>query len=116
MARDFKVDDYGDFVIEDGDFVIVEGAEELRQRLQTKILKILDEDVYDQDGGVDWFGVMYNFQATRDQVLLQIRRTVVSAPEVTGIQRLDMVKTDGGNIQIELTIDSEFGELSLVNS
>ncbi len=94
----------------------VEEIDEIVQLAITKILKIYDEDVFALETGVDYSGVMLNTQATNAQRELEIRKALLSIPEVTGIIRL-VIQDPGadGNVGIAFQLNTTFGETGPVN-
>jgi len=121
MAKDIKLDDYGDLLMTSGDLENVEDEEEIVQLCKTKILKVYDEDVYEFDGGVNWFDdsnekVVAMFDFARDDrfKLLVIKGRIMAIPEVTGIPKLNFTTPDGdGQFLVDMDIDTIYSDIPM---
>lgn len=125
MAKDIKLDDYGDLDVSTGDLENIVEEQEVAQFVETKILKIYDEDVYALEEGVPWFktpsikGVaMYDFGRDDRLKVLLLKSQIITIPEVTGIVRLEFEPPDsGGQFGVDVQIDTIYSDVPLeVNS
>lgn len=112
--KSFSLDEYGDLVFP---MTFVEESDEIVQLVITKILKIYDEDVFALETGVDYPGVMLETHATNEQRVLEIRKAILSIPEVTGITRL-IIQDPGedGQVGIDFELNTIFGIVKTVNA
>lgn len=119
MAKDIKLDDYGDFVLDTGDFEFVEEEEEVVQICKTKILKLYDEDHYEPYEGVNYFDdsnekviAMFDFNRDDRFKILTFKGRIMSIPEVTGITDLSYVapQDSDGEFTIDMQIDTIYSD------
>lgn len=111
MAKDIKLDDYGDLDLTTGDFVHLEENDELAQLVKTKLLKVFDEDLAALETGIDWFKKMYDFQKDDKFRALIIKAAVLQIPEITGIPSLDVVSDSAdGETSVTLEIESIYSD------
>lgn len=119
MPIDFKLDQYGDIDLSTGDLSFVEDAEEVAQLIQTRVLRLYDEDKYAPGTGIKWFGKdgMYDITVTEDYQKLQIRNEMIAIPEVKDlpILTLDKSKHQGDPVQVVFVANTDFGEITAVN-
>lgn len=122
MAKDFKLDDYGDFDISTGDFEFVTEDDELIQIMETKTLKVYGEDAYDQEGGVNWFYdgqdspevAMYDFSRDDELKLLSLKAKWSAIPEITSITKVELISPDrDGVFQVHGEFNSIYSDVPL---
>lgn len=125
MPSDWKLTDTGDKDCSSGDWQLVSDTQELVQTLETKILKLFNEDVYALGSGVPWLEYMLTYLATDEARVVYIRRVLLSLPEITKIIWLDVVTSfvedsDTGLprqvAQISFELDSIYGPINRVNA
>lgn len=111
MAHDIKLDEYGDLDLVTGDFELVADEAEVAQLVETKILKISDEDFLALDTGVDWFNTIYDFNRDQKFKTLLLKAAILSIPEVTNIVRLEVVPPGSdGQAKVDVEIDSIYSD------
>jgi hypothetical protein len=119
MAKDIKLDDYGDFVLDTGDFELVEEEEEVVQICKTKVLKLYDEDHYAREDGVNWFDdsnekmiAMFDFGRDDRFKILTIKGRILSVPEVTGIPNIStsVPQDSDGEFACDMQIDTIYSD------
>lgn len=118
MARDWKLDDYGDLdMSEGGDLQWVEDEEEVAQIAETKILKMYDEDYFSLDTGIEWFGsdenrvVMFDHNRDAKYKALVLKAAMLQIPEVTDIVELNMdLDTETGIQAVTVEIDTIYSD------
>ena len=92
MAKDFKSTDYGDLYVdpETHDFVLVDGLEEITQRIKATLETNYQEmDVLDPEQGLDYtnfLGKRFNKELASDELRDTIRRKV---PEVDSVEDIE---------------------------
>jgi hypothetical protein len=121
MPRDLKLNEYGDIDLSSGDFEFVESdygnVDEIVQLALTLILKVYDEDVYELETGVDWFGIMTNVKAPLKQKELELRATLTRIPEVTQIKRLDIIPPGADRkMMIAVELDTIYGATGVIGN
>ena len=111
MARDWKLDDYGDLDISSGDYEWVEEETEVAQIAETKLLKVYDEDFLDIEAGIDWFGKMYDHNRDAHFKSLLVKSALLQIPEVSDIIKLNMsLDTVTGVQSVTIALDTIYGD------
>lgn len=85
MATDFNFDNQGNFVNEDGDYTHVEGAAEVAQSANFRLLMIKGESAYDTTLGVDWFGIMFPTDTSTEQKIAEVRGVILGTPGINSL-------------------------------
>ncbi|RVU69937.1 MULTISPECIES: DUF2634 domain-containing protein [Lactobacillus] len=91
MAKDFEVTEYGDWFVdpETHDFVIIDGLEEIAQRIKATLETFYGEmDVLDPEQGMDYTNFLgHRFKKKR--AAADLRRTIMAkVPEVDSVEDL----------------------------
>lgn len=115
MAQDFSFDSLGNFVNVDGDYQEVEGAEEVVQLVNFRLLIIKGESAYDTTLGVDWFGVMFPTGTSLAQKLTEIRGVILGTPGINSLLKFNLA-TDQSirTARITYEADTIFGTTGLI--
>jgi hypothetical protein len=119
MARDIKVDIYGDIDLSTGDIEFVDDIEEVAQVLKTKTLTLYDEDRYAPETGIKWFGEksMYDHAENTTLQELLLRRDFLSIPEVPSVPILTLNGGDhkGDPVQVVFVANTIYGQIEATN-
>lgn len=114
MAIDLKLNDNYDLAIEDGDLVLVDGADEVAQNAAIRLLFIEGEWFFDYTQGIPWMDNMFTMATSYEQKAKIIKDTILNTPGVNQLLSftfaLDPVLHEA---QIEFSADTEFGIVSL---
>jgi hypothetical protein len=96
MMRDLKLKDTtdataGDLMTgEDGDLVLVEGVEQVMQRVRTRLRMIQGEWFLDTEAGLPWFTEVLGKNLDFDRTEAMLRHEILSTPGVLEITRFSM--------------------------
>jgi hypothetical protein len=110
---DFKLDEFGDLAVENNDFVIITGADAVRQRLQIALRHVSGEWFQDRDAGTDYHGVI--FGKSRDLARrAEFRRRILQIPEIREIVTLELqldpvTRALSGEIEVILSSGESLG-------
>jgi len=108
---DISVDDDGEWTFVNGDFVIVEGAEEVRQDIRT-VLRISKGEVqFDADAGVDT-EIVFAAGATLEDVAGEYRDVILGRPGVTVVETPVLAEKANRTIEISYTAQYSFDDLN----
>lgn len=111
MAKDWKLDEYGDIDMSSGDIEWVEDEAEVAQLCETKLLKVFDEDFLQLETGVPWFDTMYDINRDVRFKSLALKAAMMQIPEVTDIIELNMsLDTETGVQSVTVEIDTIYGD------
>lgn len=117
MAKDLKLDTTThDVVIVDGDFVFVEGSEEVAQKVKIHLLTLSAEWILDVGIGLRTFDKIFNVGTPEEEKRLIIKTEILGVDGVLNILSFDFeidyinhslaisfeATTDYGNIVIEV--------------
>lgn len=102
---DFSVDDTGEWTFVDGDFVICEGAEEVRQDIRTVLGLTKGEVQFDADAGID-SEIVFAAGATLEDVAGEYRDVILGRPGVTVVET--PLLADKGNRTIEIQYTAQY--------
>jgi len=119
MARDWKLDDYGDIDMSvGGDIQWVEDEDEVAQLAETKILKAYDEDYFALDSGIHWFDaednaiVMFDHDRDAKYKALVLKAAMLQIPEVTDVVELTMnLDTETGVQAVTVELDTIYSDV-----
>ena len=117
MAKDWKLDEYGDIDMSTGDIEWVEDEDEVAQLAETKLLKCYDEDFLELETGITWLDsdynqvVMYDHNRDMKYKALLLKAAMLQIPEVTDITKLTISLDDDTGVQsIETEIDTIYSD------
>jgi hypothetical protein len=110
MSVDFKLDQYGDILIQDGAIATITGLLEVRQRVRIRVEKQLGEWRYNTGSGIPWFtyGDVSGILGSKNKSVATARivEVVAATDGVTGVKvvqsRFDTV-TRELVVQLEIT-------------
>lgn len=83
--RDLMLDSSGDIVVEENDLALVDGAEQVAQRLRTRLRLIQGEWFLDTEAGLPWFTDILGKNLDFDRTEAVLRREILSTPGVLEI-------------------------------
>lgn len=110
--RTFKVDDDNRLVIENGNFVIVEGIEAVKYSCEQAVKTQYGEMIFDIQGGIPYSAIVWNGQPNLIQVDAFLRKVILEVPEVIGISSLD-IDVSKNTLSYQATIKTTYGEVTL---
>lgn len=116
MASDFKIDDSGNLVIENGDFVIVTGREEIVQRIKSRFRTQYTEWTPDPRLGFPTVGQGGMFDSSTPLIfrLAMARKYIQDTDGVLVITKFDPVVDDETKgLRIGFEANTEEGEIAL---
>ena len=99
--KDLQLDEYGDLFFDtDGNMNIVDGIDEVKQRLHTRLLRFLGEWYLNITLGVPYIQEILIKNPSQAAVINNIKQTILKTEEVTSITAFELLlDTDGsGNI------------------
>lgn len=93
--------DTNDLVLQDGNFVIIEGNDEIKQNLTTRLQVFLGEFFYDRTAGAPYTSTLGN---NRQLLALEVavKNIIIGTP---GILKLDIFETNFNSINRVYTIN-----------
>lgn len=113
-VRDFKIDEDGEWVVENGDFVKVSGADAVTQGIRISIGLFLGECFLDENAGTDFLGSI-NIKNPDPLVVREILRArIARVPDVTNVVGAQLVDEGSRNASIEYAYDSVYSEEPIV--
>ena len=111
--RDYKLNEYHDRAIENNDFVVVDGLDEMAQAVRVKLLTVQGENVYDGNDGVPWNHGMFQTWMTQAERKLRVKKAALSVKGVLTVDEI-VYSQDRENHSdlIELELDTVEGKIS----
>lgn len=91
---DLLLDDTGDLVIRNGDLVLIDGAEEIAQRLRIRLRLFVGEWFLAPAEGMPYFDRILGQKVSRATLLSILREQILACPGVEEITSLD-AQVDG---------------------
>lgn len=85
---DLKIDDDGDFVVENGDLVIIEDQDVVAQSLRILFQTVQGEWYLDTTVGIDYLGVIFKKGVPRSAIEAHLRSKILEIEHVKNIERL----------------------------
>lgn len=122
MASDFKINSDGTLAMENGDFVIISGLDEVCQSLRIRLKMWLGEWFLDTRLGTDYLGkiLVKNTPENLKRAEAEIRRVIFETDHVLDIleysQELQVVTENNININqlvVNFTVNTDFGQAEL---
>jgi len=114
VATDFKIDDDGNLVKQNGDLVLVSGKEEIAQRLTSRFKTFYTEWTYDRRLGFPTVGKGGMFDNGTPLVLrlAMLRKYVLDTKGITAISQFDpIVDPVTKGLRVATTSQTEYGEI-----
>lgn len=108
---DISVDDDGEWTFVNGDFVIVEGPEEVRQDIRTLLQISKGEVQFDADAGVDT-EIVFAAGATLEDVAGEYRDVILGRPGVTVVETPVLAELPNRTIEISYTAQYNLDDLN----
>lgn len=109
---DISVDDDGEWTFEDGDFVLVSGAEEVRQDIRTVLGLTKGEVQFDADAGVD-NEIVFAAGATLEDVAGEYRDVILGRPGVTVVETPVLADKGDRTIEVQYTAQYSLDDLNV---
>lgn len=114
MAYDFRIDVATNDLATDGD-LIVEGTDEVLQRVRTRLRREYGEWFLNTECGIPWYGengngILGSKSIKRSEVLLLIRSVIQDTDGVKSISKLSSTYNSGDrefDIYAELVLDND---------
>jgi hypothetical protein len=115
VATDFKIDDDGNLIKQNGDLVLVSGKDEIAQRLTSRFKTFYTEWQYDRRLGFPTVGAGGMFDNGTPLVfrLAMLRKYVLDTDGIMAISQFDPIKdpTSKG-LRIAVKAQTEYGEIT----
>lgn len=100
----------GDLVLVNGDFVLIDGVEEVAQEINTRLLLIAGECRYDQEAGID--PVFWEPTVTDDERAQLVAQAIRATPGVVYVYPPALeVDTTSRTMSITYQVEASVGEL-----
>lgn len=99
---DLLVDDSGDLVIRNGDLVLIDGAEEIAQRLRIRLRLFVGEWFLAPAEGVPYFERILGRKITKAALLSLLREQILACPGVAEVTSLT-AEVDGGRRSVSVS-------------
>lgn len=111
--KTFKIVD-GDYVIENGQYVVLEGKDALKQRVEFALSMFLDEYELAPGAGTDWWSVLGKKHVSNRKLQSMLSEVLLGVDEVTAVKRI-FINNDGTTrkTEISILIESEYGDLGV---
>lgn len=109
---DFSVNDDGEWTFEDGDFVLVSGAEEVRQDIRVRLGLWQGEVQFDQEAGVD-AEVVFAAGASPEDVAGEFRDVILGCPGVASVQTPTLEQKPERTLDIAYTAQYSLDNLNV---
>lgn len=110
-VRDFKIDDDGEWVTENGDFVKVAGADAVAQGIRISLGLMLGECFLDEAAGTDYLGQI-NVKDPDPLVVREVlRERIQRVPDVTNVVGAELSGPDADReASIQFAYDTVYSE------
>jgi len=113
---DVKIDSNGEFIVENGDLVLVTGNEETLQRVNINLHVIKGENVLDPNDGFDFFGKVANKKRGSKEPRQEIERVILSTEGIKNISSYqNSLDSRTGDYKATIGIIYDDGEQGQVN-
>lgn len=86
---DFKTDDNGNYVLENGDLVMISGDEEIGQRARNNVKLFLGTWIYDTTKGTDYINIIFAKKSTPQQRIKEITRVLLDTEGINSIVSIE---------------------------
>lgn len=108
---DLALDENGDLALSGGDLVLLEGAEEVAQRLRIRLRLFLGEWFLDASAGMPYFQRILGHKIAEPALLSILREQILDTPGVESIESLT-AHLDGArrNMQVRFRVTTADGE------
>lgn len=108
-GRDFKLDANGDLSLEEGDFVLLTGADAIASDLKARLQTFLGEWFLDTSIGVPYFTEVYG-KTPAPRLEAIFREEILKTPGVLEILAMQVQKS-GRTLSVTFRVSTDFGEL-----
>lgn len=114
MATDIKLDNAYDIAIENGDLVLVDGANEVAQSAGIRLLFIQGEWFFDYTKGVPWLDGMFSMATSYEQKAKILKDVIRNTPGVNRILTFTFGVDPVEHLaQVEFSADTIYGTVNL---
>lgn len=114
-VRDFKIDEDGEWVVSNGDFVKTSGQEAVEQSIRVSLGLFLGECYLDDSAGTDYLDSI-NIKNPDPLVVREIlRQRIARVPDVTNVVGAQLVDDGGRQASIAYAYDSVYSEETLTD-
>lgn len=113
---DYKINDSGQYVFDKGDYVLVSGDDEYKQRLIGNLKTFLSEWFADTTQGMDYIGVLFNKLSTKQARIKEVSRVITETEGTKKIISIDeTVQKDIRKANMKIKVLSENNNIIEVN-
>lgn len=113
---DVKIDENGEFVVENGDLVLVTGNDETLQRVNINLHIMLGEWILDPNDGFDFFGKVANKKRGSTEPRQEIERVILGTEGIKNISSYeDSLNGATGKYKATIKVIFDDGEQGQVN-
>lgn len=113
--RDLTLGTDGDLTITGGDFVLLSGAESIRQQVQVALALWVGEYPFDTTLGTDWKTILETKGITDAQISTELVRVAKSVPGVVGVDNVQISRdTVSRRATISMSVTADTGEVLIV--
>lgn len=100
-------DNDNNLILKGNGLVVEDGLESVKQRLSNAIFMNKGDNFLDYSEGISYLNPML-----KSEFVAELRKIILSVPDVIGINKLD-VKKENDKIVIELNVESNYGRIGL---
>jgi hypothetical protein len=108
-GRDFRLDADGDLSLEEGDFVLIAGAEAVASDLRARLQTFAGEWFLDTSIGVPYFSDVFG-KTPAPRVEAVFREQILGTPGVASIESIRLQRVDR-RLLVAFRVLTDFGEL-----
>lgn len=102
--EDLRLDNCGDLLIEDGDFVLVDGTAQILQQALITLQTELGEYFYDTNYGTPWISKIFQKRISEAHIKYLIRKALDAVPNIKQITEIAINKFDHLTRSVEIFI------------
>lgn len=108
MTQTVSRDKDNNILVENGNIVIIDGIESVRQRVSNAILMNKGDNFLDVNEGIYFVGR----QITKQMFLADEQEIIMSVPDVERIYGMD-IKKDGNDLNFDIDVETKYGRLTV---
>ena len=111
--RDFKIDlNTSELVFENGDLVMVEGADAIRQAIFIRLRFFLGEWFLDESAGCDWHGSVLGRKYNAAAVEAVVSKALLETPGVASVISIDpSFDSTTRTVSVAWSVSTDFGKI-----
>ena len=110
--RTIATDQKNDFIVENGNFVMLFDNAAVLQESKHFAATLLGEMIHAIDKGVPYLNETFSRAINRDQFERRLRNRILEIAEIKNIKRLDIIQNDS-TLNYTATLDTIYGEVIL---